>query len=164
LTIDRSHRNLLAVNYWDSTIAVFSIDAATGNFVSSKSHSLYDPKKGETMKASLKVDGGVNHSLNDASTIKHRQADPHSHGLILDKYFGTIAYVPDLGKDLIRELYYDRENASIDFEMNSLPSGLCTGHPDGPRYIEFHPNFNTAYVVNELSSTVSHLRFSQLVC
>jgi DNA-binding beta-propeller fold protein YncE len=40
-------------------------------------------------------------------------------------------------------------------EMNVLPSGLVTGMPDGPRYFAFHPNFNVAYVVNELSSTVA---------
>jgi DNA-binding beta-propeller fold protein YncE len=27
--------------------------------------------------------------------------------------------------------------------------------PDGPRYFEFHPKYNVAYVVNELSSTVA---------
>lgn len=40
-------------------------------------------------------------------------------------------------------------------EMNVLPSGLCTGHADGPRYIEFLPKHSTMYVVNELSSTVA---------
>ena len=64
---------------------------------------------------------------------------------------------PDLGKDLVREFWYDKESGRIGCEMNTLPSGLCTGKPDGPRYFEFHPKFNIAYVVNELSSTVSHL-------
>ena len=66
-----------------------------------------------------------------------------------------IAYVPDLGKDLIREFWYARDAGKISFEINCLPSGLSTGKPDGPRYIEFHPKFNIAYVVNELSSTVA---------
>lgn len=155
LKIDRAQRNLLVVNYWDSTIAVVKLDETTGNFASSKFHSIHDPKRGQIMKAAHKVNGGVNHSCNDASTIKQRQADPHSHALVLDKYFGTVAYVPDLGKDLIREFYYDREKASIDIEINTIPSGLCTGYADGPRYIEFHPSLNIAYVVNELSSTVA---------
>jgi len=155
LTIDRSQRNMLAVNYWDSTLSVIPLDFNTGNFLSSGIHSIYDPRKGETMKASLKLNGGVNHSCNDASTIRERQADPHSHALVLDKYVGSIAYVPDLGKDLIREYYYDRSKSSIALEMNEIRSGLCTGHPDGPRYFEFHPYFNIAYVVNELSSTVA---------
>jgi len=111
--------------------------------------------------------GGCNHSNNDDSTIKERQKDPHSHALVLDHFVGCIAYVPDLGKDLIREFLYDKENGSILTELNTLPSGLCTGKPDGPRYFEFHPTLNVAYVVNELSSTVSFgayvLLFSHLV-
>mmetsp|Transcript_31766 Transcript_31766/g.95097 ORF Transcript_31766/g.95097 Transcript_31766/m.95097 type:complete len:318 (-) Transcript_31766:138-1091(-) len=83
-----------------------------------------------------------------------RQKDPHSHALVLDPYVGCIAYVPDLGKDLIREFFYSKDG-TIETEMNVLPSGLCTGKPDGPRYFEFHPVHNVAYVVNELSSTVA---------
>jgi len=155
LTIDRSQRNMLVVNYWDSTLAVIALDPKTGGFLSTKVHSVYDPKGGNNMKAALKLNGGVNHSCNDVSTIKQRQADPHSHALVLDKYVGIIAYVPDLGKDLIREFYYNHQSASIELQINEMPSGLCTGHPDGPRYFEFHPRFNIAYVVNELSSTVA---------
>jgi 6-phosphogluconolactonase len=66
-----------------------------------------------------------------------------------------VAYVPDLGKDLIREFMYNNKDGKIDFEFNVLPSGMSTGKPDGPRYIDFHPRFNVAYVVNELSSTVA---------
>jgi 6-phosphogluconolactonase len=56
--------------------------------------------------------------------------------------------VPDLGKDLIREFYYDANAGAIELKMNVLPSGLYTmGKPDGPRYFEFHPKFNVAYVL-----------------
>jgi len=156
LTIDRDQKNLLAVNYWDSTIVTIPLSFETGNFngeVSSK----YDPKEGKTMVAALKCKGGVNHSNNDDSTIKQRQADPHSHALVLDPYVGCLAYVPCLGKDLVREFFYDKNAGKIQHELNFLPSGLCTGMPDGPRYLEFHPKYNTMYVVNELSSTVSKL-------
>lgn len=162
LTIDKSQSNILAVNYWDSTLAVIPLDQKTGNFAGSI-HSLYDPKQGEGMKALAKKLGGVNHSFNDSSTIRARQADPHSHALVLDPYVGTVAYVPDLGKDLIREFYYDRDAAAIQTELNMIPSGLCTSHPDGPRYLEFHPQFNVAYVVNELSSTIAVFSVNRLL-
>jgi len=84
-----------------------------------------------------------------------RQADPHSHALVLDPFVGCVAFVPCLGKDLVREFIYNKVKGQIEFEMNYLPSGLCTGHPDGPRYLEFHPTYKTMYVVNELSSTVA---------
>jgi len=73
----------------------------------------------------------------------------------LDRYEGCVAYVPDLGKDLIREFWYNQSDGKIECEFNVLPSGLSTGKPDGPRYIEFHPRFPVAYVVNELSSTIA---------
>jgi 6-phosphogluconolactonase (cycloisomerase 2 family) len=153
LTIDRDQKNLLAVNYWDSTIVTIPLSTETGEFMGEIT-SKYDPKQGKGMVAAAKKNGGVNHSNNDETTIKQRQADPHSHALVLDPYIGCMAYVPCLGKDLVREFFYDKNEGKILQELNFLPSGLCTGHPDGPRYLEFLPKYNTMYVVNELSSTV----------
>lgn len=154
LTIDRAHRNLLAVNYWDSTLVVIPLSTETGEFTG-PIHSVYDPKQGARMVAAAKKDGGCNHSNNDESTIMERQKDPHSHALVLDKLVGCIAYVPDLGKDVVREFLYDKEKGAISMEINALPSGLCTSKPDGPRYICFHPTYDVAYIVNELSSTIA---------
>lgn len=158
LTIDREQRNLIAVNYWDSSLVVIPLSKSTGEFTG-PIHSVYDPRQGKAMMAAAKKHGGVNHSNNDESTIAQRQVDPHSHALVLDPFEGCVAYVPDLGKDLVREFWYDKESGRIGCEINTLPSGLSTGKPDGPRYFEFHPKFNVAYVVNELSSTVSILLF-----
>ena len=154
LTIDRAQKNMLAVNYWNATLVVIPLDPETGALAGAVK-SVYDPKGGLEMVATVKTNGGANHSFNDESTIAIRQKDPHSHALVLDPYVGRVAYVPDLGKDLIREFFYDANNGEIAMEINTLPSGLCTGKPDGPRYLEFHPKYNVAYVVNELSSTVS---------
>jgi 6-phosphogluconolactonase (cycloisomerase 2 family) len=140
------------VNYWDSTLSVIALDPETGEMKGPISN-MYDPKNGKSMVATGRCQGGVNHSHNDVDTIRMRQADPHSHALVLDPQVGTVAYVPDLGKDVVRELYY--KDGKIELELNVLPSGLCTGMPDGPRYIEFHPKYPIAYVVNELSSTVA---------
>jgi 6-phosphogluconolactonase len=154
LTIDRAQKHMLAVNYWDSTLAVIPLDRETGAFTGPIKN-MYDPKQGQKMVAAGRAHGGVNHSLNDDSTIRMRQVDPHSHALVLDPFVGTVAYVPDLGKDLIREFFYDRQEGKIAMELNIMPSGLMTGMPDGPRYFEFHPKYNIAYVVNELSSTIA---------
>jgi len=154
ITISKDQKFLLAVNYWDSTLAVIPLSTETGEFMGPIQH-MYDPKMGQKMVAAGRCKGGVNHSCNDDSTIRMRQADPHSHALVLDPFVGTVAYVPDLGKDLIREFYFDREAGKIELELNVLPSGLCTGKPDGPRYFSFHPKYNIGYVVNELSSTVA---------
>lgn len=154
LTFDREQRHLIAVNYWDSSLVVIPLSKETGEFTG-PIQSVYDPRQGKAMLAAAKKDGGVNHSMNDESTIAQRQVDPHSHALVLDPFEGCVAYVPDLGKDLIREFMYDNKAGKIECEFNVLPSGLSTGKPDGPRYIDFHPRFNVCYVVNELSSTVA---------
>jgi 6-phosphogluconolactonase len=153
LTIDRAEKNLIAVNYWDSTIVVVPISETTGEFTG-PIRSKFDPKGGNRVIAAAKKDGGVNHSHNDENTIQMRQKDPHSHAIVLDPYFGRIAYVPCLGKDVIREFFYDKESGSIQKELNSLPSGMRSGQADGPRYLVFHPKNDMMYVVNELSSTV----------
>lgn len=153
LTIDKAQKNLLAVNYWDSTIVVVPISETTGEFTGTI-QSKYDPKGGMKVLAAPKKDGGVNHSHNDENTQAIRQKDPHSHALVLDPYFGRVAYVPCLGKDVIREFLYDKEHGAIQLELNALPSGLRSGHADGPRYLVFHPLHDMMYVVNELSSTV----------
>jgi len=154
ITIDKAQRNLLAVNYWDSTLVVVPLSTETGEFVGPIKN-IYDPKKGQKIIAELKKNGGCNHSNNDESTIAERQKDPHSHALVLDRFVGTVAYVPDLGKDLIREFLYDKKNGEILMELNALPSGMSTGMPDGPRYLCFHPTYDIVYVVNELSSTIA---------
>lgn len=155
LTLDFNQRNLIATNYWNSTLTVIPLDTVTGEFTG-PIKSMFDLKGGKENQAAAKKSGGVNHSLNDDSTIAARQRDPHAHALVLDPFCGCVAYVPDLGKDLIRELLYDRNKGEIQLELNYIPSGrLLAAKADGPRYIEFHPYFNTAYAVNELSSTIT---------
>lgn len=153
LTIDDAHKHLLAVNYWDSTLVVIPISEETGEFIAPICNT-YDPKLGIKVAIATKIDGGVNHSHNDELTIKMRQRDPHSHALVLDPYVGCIAFVPCLGKDVIREFFYDEKEGVIVTELNSSPSSINSGEPNGPRYVEFHQVYNKMYVVNELSSTV----------
>eukprot|EP01082_Thalassiosira_pseudonana_P008954 g7914.t1 g7914 contig26:556548-558268(+) len=157
ITIDKDQKHLIAVNYWDSSLVVIPLSKETGGFAGPIQNT-YDPRQGLAMKAAAKKHGGANHSNNDDTTIAQRQVDPHSHALVLDPFEGCVAYVPDLGKDLVREFWYDKEGGKIGSELNVLPSGLSTGKADGPRYFEFHPRFNVAYVVNELSSTVAVFR------
>ncbi|CAE8739726.1 unnamed protein product, partial [Polarella glacialis] len=105
ITLDKACRNMLVVNYWNGTIGVFGIDKASGSV--SAMRSMFDPNNGKPMKAQAKKH--VNHSNNDSGSQKERQSDPHSHAVVLDPFFGCIAYVPDLGMDLIRQFRYDSE-------------------------------------------------------
>jgi len=107
-------------------------------------------------------DRHVNHSRNDESAQKERQSDPHSHAVILDPFYGSITYVPDLGMDLIRQFRFDKNTGELK-PAGSFSSGPAGRVALGPRYIEFHPSLPIAYVVNELSSEVSVFRFDHVV-
>merc|ERR1719401_1339307 len=154
LTLDRESLNMLVVNYWNATIGVFGVDQGEGHVTDLRFS--YDPNEGRPMKA--RHDKHVNHSENDGKAQRERQADPHSHAVILDTYYGRIAFVPDLGMDLVRQFLYDPEEGWL------KPAGVMRSGPEdrfalGPRYIEFHPTLPIAYVVNELSSEVSVFAF-----
>lgn len=156
LTLDQGCENMLVVNYWDATVGVFAVDPSTG--LVDGPRSVYDPKEGRPMKA--RPDKHVNHSRNDPSAQKERQADPHSHAVILDPFFGGIAFVPDLGMDLIRQFRFDSKAGTL------TAAGMIKSGPDGrvalgPRYIEFHPTLPICFVVNELSSEVSVFEFDK---
>jgi 6-phosphogluconolactonase (cycloisomerase 2 family) len=151
LTLDHEVRNMLVVNYWDATIGVLPLKP-DGTFAAPKLTFVYDPKGSMGMQVS--ADKHVNHSENDANAQAERQKDPHSHAIVLDPYEGVVAYVPDLGKDFIRELYYDANKGELS-PLETVPSGLKLRGPEGPRYIEFHTQLPVAYVVNELSSEVA---------
>jgi len=156
LTIHPAGRRMLLVNYWDSTICTLSLnpDGAMGSIIAQ-----YDPKQGKKMKASSTKH--VNHSRNDAAAQKERQGDPHSHAIVLEPT-GTMAYVPDLGMDVIRQFFFDESSGKLT-PCGEIVSGVKAenGRGLGPRYLQFHPSLPTCYVVNELSSQVAVFEYNQ---
>ena len=153
ITIDKACKNMLIVNYWDASIHVFGLDRA-GSITDHRFK--YDPNHGRKMVA--QSDQHVNHSINDEEAQKKRQADPHSHAVILDPYYGQICYVPDLGKDTVGQYLFDPETGRLT-SFGEFASGQPGSTALGPRYIEFHPSFPIAYVINELSSEVAVFEF-----
>ena len=110
------------------------------------------------MKA--KADSHVNHSRNDAAAQAERQGDPHSHAIVLEPTTGNIAYVPDLGMDLIRQFHFDEETGVVT-PCGEIISGVKTGgRALGPRYITFAKEMSFCYVVNELSSQVAVFEYN----
>ena len=128
ITIDRTLRHMLLVNYWDSTLTTLELNQEGTPIGISN---VFDPKGGKKLVASAKKH--VNHSHNDENTIKERQSDPHSHALVLDPLEGCIAFVPDLGKDVIRQMYYDSETGTLQ-ESCLIAPGPDKLKPHGPRY------------------------------
>jgi len=160
LTIHKAARRMLLVNYWDSTICTLELtpDGKIGERLAE-----YDPKDGKKMKAS--ADGHVNHSRNDDEAQAERQGDPHSHAIVLEPTTGTIAYVPDLGMDVIRQFHFDEQSGAVT-PCGIIPSGVKAAGQRrglGPRYIQFAKDLHTCYVVNELSSQVAVFAYDPLV-
>jgi len=150
LTIHKSARRMLFVNYWDSTIGTVELlpDGTLGKLLS-----MYDPKEGKGMRA--KADCHVNHSRNDEDAQAERQGDPHSHAIVLEPTTSTIAYVPDLGMDVIRQFLFDEETGVVT-PCGTITSGVKAGRRGlGPRYLIFAKDLPTCYCVNELSSQVA---------
>ncbi len=82
-----------------------------------------------------------------------RQKGPHAHSLVFspDQRF---AFVPDLGLDRLTAYRTDFETGLL-----SAVPGFETLPGSGPRFCEFHPNGRFCYLINELASTISLLRY-----
>jgi len=143
LTLDQRGNNLLFVNYWDSSLGSLPLN----------DRGEMHPVKGFLQPARV-------NSRHRGDHLKNRQLEPHAHALVLDPYEdGNIAFVPDLGRDKVKQYRYNRKSGSFS-PLNEIPSATGAG-PHGPRYIEFHQNMEVAYVVNELSSIVSVFKYNR---
>ena len=60
-----------------------------------------------------------------------------------------------MGKDVIRELFYDEKDSVIVTELNSSSYTLNSGEPNGSRYVELPHVYDKMYVVNKQNSTVA---------
>jgi 6-phosphogluconolactonase len=80
-----------------------------------------------------------------------RQKEPHAHSINLspDERF---AFVADLGLDKV--LIYKFDRAAGTLTPNDPPS-VSVAPGAGPRHFAFHPSGKWAYVINELSSTLT---------
>jgi len=143
LTLDHKGKNLLFVNYWDSSL---------GSLPLNDKGELH-PVRGFIQPAKVKSRDRKDH-------LKNRQLEPHAHALVLDPFEdGNLAFVPDLGRDCIRQYRYNSDEGSFS-TLTEIPSATGKG-PHGPRYIEFHQDLEVAYVVNELSSIVSVFKYDR---
>lgn len=146
LTLDPNGRKLLFVNYWNSSLGSLPIN----------DKGELHPVKGYIQPANVKSRDRADHLVN-------RQLEPHAHAVVLDPYQihdqNQVCFVPDLGLDVIRQYRYNFNDGSYTL-LNEIPSATGKG-PHGPRYIEFHPKLEIAYVVNELSSIVSVFKYNR---
>jgi 6-phosphogluconolactonase len=134
ISIDNKGRNVLVANYGSGSVAVLPV-AADGH--------LLPP-------ASV-----VQHS--GSSIHPRRQTAPHPHCIRLDKE-DRYAFVADLGLDQIVAYRFDAAEAHL--SVNHLMiTAVAPG--SGPRHFTLHPQRGFAYVINELTSTLTMFSYDQ---
>jgi 6-phosphogluconolactonase len=87
---------------------------------------------------------------------KERQLSAHAHSITLDKK-GRFAVAADLGIDRVMIYEFDRGRGKL--RPNSLQPFFQTAPGAGPRHFAFHPSGRLAFVINELSSSVTSLSY-----
>jgi 6-phosphogluconolactonase len=139
LTIDGLMRNILFTNYWDSSVGCLSIDEAG--------------LPGQA-KLLMKTDPSGHTPKDRSQHIADRQIAAHAHAIVLDPS-GTIAFVPDLGRDILSEFRFDpvygilQPVGTTHLKIPGIPV------PYGPRYMAFHPSLDLVFVVMEMSCTIA---------
>lgn len=134
LALDASGRTLAVANYGDGSVVTIRLDA--------------DGKPGEAVSV-LTVEGsGPNES---------RQKGPHAHGVYFDNA-NRFLLAPDLGID--KTLIYKFDPATSEITAHD-PDALIAPPGSGPRHMDFSPDEKHAYVINELTNTVTVATFDQ---
>ena len=83
-------------------------------------------------------------------SISNRQEKPHVHATVLSAD-NRYLFVPDLGKDKLMIYAFNEATGMLTPRDTTLKV-----HPGaGPRHFEFHPNNRWAYLLQELSGTVT---------
>ena len=132
LAIDASGRTLAVANYGDGSSATIRLDA--------------EGKPGEIVSL-IKMEG--------SGPSLPRQDAPHAHGVYFDNA-NRFLFVPDLGIDKILNRKFDPATSAL---SPNEPAEMISPPGAGPRHMAFSPDEKHAYVINELTNTVSVAEF-----
>ena len=128
LALDKSRRNLIVANYTSGTVTVLPVAA--------------DGRLGAPSAV-------VQHK--GSSVNPQRQAGPHAHCTTFDPAY-RLLFACDLGLDKV--MAYELDTAKGTLAAHS-PAFASVKPGSGPRHIDFRPDGRFAYVLNEMTSTVT---------
>lgn len=128
LIVDRAGQNVLVANYGGGSVTVLPLE-----------------RNGKLKSASA----FVQHT--GSSVNPQRQKEPHAHSVNVDAA-NRFAYVADLGLDKI--LIYRLDPAKGLLTLNDPPS-VSVKPGSGPRHVALHPTGRFAYLINEITCTVT---------
>lgn len=132
LIVDKAGKNALVANYGGGSAAVLPIQS-----------------DGQLNPASCVV------QHKGSSVDKSRQEGPHAHSINLDAA-NKFAFVADLGLDKVLVYRYDADKGTL--TPNDPPAAVIEPGA-GPRHFAFHPDGRAAYVINEMSSTITMMDY-----
>ncbi len=136
ITVDKSGKYVLVANYDGGSVAVFPV--------------LTDGRLGEASSF-------VQHSGH--GTNPERQEGPHAHSIDMSPD-NRFAIVDDLGLDQTLVYRFDSTKGSL-ANLASNDAETAKASPGaGPRHFAFHPNGKFGYVINEMQSSVTALRYN----
>ncbi len=133
LFIDKRGRFVLVANYTGGNVCVFPVanDGRLGPVVANVQH----------------VGKGLN---------PKRQERPHAHSVILDPA-NRRAFSADLGIDRVMVYTFDPDSGTL---APAEQPEVVMASGAGPRHLDFSPDADILYVINELNSTVTVLSYN----
>ncbi len=134
LTVDATGSDVLVANYSGGSVSVLPVGA--------------DGKLGPARSTIQHRGSSVN---------KSNQSGPHAHSVDLDST-NRVAVVADLGLDKVMVYRFDPGGGTLQPNIPpfaSLPPG------SGPRHLAFAPDGRHAYVINEISCTITVFDYDQ---
>lgn len=132
LVVDETGKTLLAANYTGGNVSVRAIES--------------DGRLGRQTDF---------HQHKGSSSNPNRQQAPHAHSINLDAQ-NRFAFVADLGTDQVVVYQFDPS------EQKLLPNQAASATVEpgsGPRHFSFHPSGKSAYVINEIKSTITVFQY-----
>lgn len=128
VSVDKTGKWIFAGNYSSGSVAVLPVNA--------------DGSLGIAIQT-------IQHK--GSSIVKGRQEGPHVHATVISNDNKTL-YSPDLGLDRI--MIYKFEKKSGKLKKAAMPF-VITKPGTGPRHFEIHPNGKFAYLMEEMTGSVS---------
>ena len=132
LVLDRTGRYLFVANYGSGTVAVLPVGT--------------DGRLGEATSVVQHAGQSIN---------PDRQKGPHAHCMTVDAA-NRFVFACDLGLDKILTYRFDAQKGTL---TASDPAFTPIKPGAGPRHMVFRPDGRFAYVINELTSTVTALAY-----
>ncbi len=116
---------------------------------------------GSAASFTITIDGRISPAISFEQYTGHgpdpsRQQSPHAHRVTVSPD-NRFLFVNDLGLDRIHIYALDADTA----RLIPHPPDWFSAPGAGPRALRFHPNGRIAYCVNEISSTISTLRWDK---